>query len=63
MVRGRGITKRVIAIRKRDENGRLYGYVGRTQVSWNPEFTQFPCVLCAGITVLEYTRGGRLDDI
>lgn len=62
VVRGRGITKRVIAIRKRDENGRLYGYVGRTQVSWNPEFTSFPTVLCAGITVLEYRVGGRLDD-
>jgi len=60
IVRGRGISTRTIAIRKRGNN-RLYGYVGRSQISWNCGMMGFPAVVCAGITVLKYTEGGRLE--
>lgn len=63
VVQGRGIQKRTIAIRKRIDNGRLYGYVGRVQLSWNPDVvSSFPCVVASQITVLEYTKGGKLPD-
>ena len=63
VVQGRGIQKRTIAIRKRIDNGRLYGYVGRVQLSWNPDVvSSFPCAVASQITVLEYTKGGKLPD-
>ena len=61
-VRGSGISARFIAIRKRPAQRRLYGYVGRTQVSWHEDCTSFPMSF-NGVQVLEYKRGEQLPEL
>ena len=54
---GRG--RYMIAIRKRPD-GRFYGYVGRTQLSFRAgTLDNLPCVL-SGFTVVKYQSGGSL---
>ena len=52
---------RVIAIRRRP-GGRLYGYFGRTQVSWSEAtYAGAPFWSC-GVKVVRYVQGGRLPE-
>ena len=50
-----------IAIRERtDGSGRLYGYVGRTQIACKPDKLDCLPVVISGIKVLSYKRGERM---
>ena len=54
-----GSEARRVAIRQRPD-GRLYGYVGRTQICFRESMT-FPCMI-SGVKVVAYTNGGSLDE-